>query len=52
MVEVPLVERLAVRVHGDVVAPLARTRLQVDAEDLWIAPAVGGRLGIGVAYRF
>jgi hypothetical protein len=50
--EVPLGPQIAARFHGDVVAPLARTTLRVDDEDLWTAPLIATRLGIGLVYRF
>jgi hypothetical protein len=36
-------------VHGDLVAPLARTTLALGGTDVWQAPAVSGSIGAGIS---
>lgn len=48
----PLGERLALGLHGDITAPLTRTRLEVSDGVVWTSPPVAVALGIGLAMRF
>jgi hypothetical protein len=50
--EVPLSERLAARLHADVMATLSRPTLEVDNQNLWTASPAAARLGLGLVYRF
>ena len=50
--ELPLSPTLALRVHGDLVAPLRRVTLRLDGASSWTAPAAFLHLGAGLTYRF
>lgn len=42
----------ALRVHGDLGAPLTRTLLEVGGRQVWRSPPLSGLLGVGVALPF
>ena len=44
-------QRWALALHGDLTAPLERTRLALNGSDLWTSPAIGGALGLGIVSR-
>ena len=48
----PISKRVALVLHGDVTAPVTKTRLTVDGEVVWTSPAIAVALGLGVAFRF
>jgi hypothetical protein len=48
----PMSERAALALHGDVTAPVTKTRLTVDDEVVWTSPAIAVALGVGVAVLF
>ena len=45
----PLAERVALGLHGDVTAPVTQIRLTVDDSVVWTSPAIAVALGLGVA---
>jgi hypothetical protein len=50
--EIPLVKRLYLRVHLDLLATLTRTTLHLDDKAAWITPPLSGDLGISVMASF
>jgi hypothetical protein len=48
----PLGAATFLTLHGDVTAPVTKTRLRVDDSVVWTSPAVAFALGAGVAVRF
>jgi hypothetical protein len=48
----PMGERLAFGLHGDVTAPLTRTRLEVSDGVVWTSPTLAVTLALGLAMRF
>jgi len=51
-VEIPLVWRVALDVHGDFTAALTPTTLRLDGRDVWTTPRAAGALGAGVLVHF
>ena len=51
-VALPMSERASLVLHGDVTAPVTKTRLTVDDEVVWTSPAIAVALGLGVTFKF
>jgi hypothetical protein len=51
-VALPMSERASLALHGDVTAPVTKTRLTVDDEVVWTSPAIAVALGLGVTFKF
>ncbi|MBN2573208.1 MAG: hypothetical protein JXP73_01465 [Deltaproteobacteria bacterium] len=48
----PVSQRAALALHGDISAPVTKIRLKVDDEVVWTSPAVAVALGLGIALAF
>jgi len=51
-VEVPLMRLVAIGLHADALAPLVRTALRLDGEDVWTTPALAGLVGARLTLHF
>lgn len=50
-IELPLAERLSLRVHGDVLVPLTTHTLEIDGASVYTLPRVAASAAIGVVVR-
>ena len=52
LVEIPLQDSLAVRVHADVTSSLTRTSLKVGGNEVWTSPPITVAIGLAAVVKF